>query len=339
MSWLRFFESPREAKTRLARERATERESRRERRILAEAHRRITKASDQEYASHQYAVYENHMALLKSIHREWAAMFDWRAAYVAAPPAQPVYTNADEQRVMHAIRSYSPGLIDKATGADIKRRQQLAAELEEAKASDAARNHNAYEAYKHAHASWEYTRKIAHGILSGDAHAYKPALDWLGAFDELDELECPVEVGACSTWLVEASIRVNTDDVVPAETLTLTATKKLTAKKMSAQKIADFYQDYVCGAVLRAGRETLAALPVSFALVHASTVMLNPSTGHQQLTPILSVAMPRGTMNGINWATVDASDSMKGFLHRMAFSKTKGMAPVEPIRPTDIQHA
>ena len=86
--------------------------------------------------------------------------------------------------------------------------------------------------------------------------------------------------------------------------------------------------------------ELLAVLPVAGIVVDAADAvdeMLDPSTGHVEETTIVSVYAPRRTMERLNLAAADPSDAVEGqFLHRMAFRKTKGFAPVDPLTPDDV---
>jgi hypothetical protein len=61
--------------------------------------------------------------------------------------------------------------------------------------------------------------------------------------------------------------------------------------------------------------------------------MLNPKTGHQELTPILSVQFVRDSFARLNLANIDPSDSMANFNHTTSFKKTKGFTGVEPLKP------
>ena len=95
---------------------------------------------------------------------------------------------------------------------------------------------------------------------------------------------------------------------------------------MPKSRFFELYQDYVCGAALRVGRELLALLPVDMVLAHGTSEVLNSVTGHIEEATILSVAMPRATMDRLNLSALDPSDSMTNFVHHMDFKKTKGFA-------------
>jgi hypothetical protein len=106
---------------------------------------------------------------------------------------------------------------------------------------------------------------------------------------------------------------------------------------MTKSNFYELYQDYVCGAVLRVARELFALLPIEMVLVTATGTLLNTQTGHMEEQPILSVAMPRKTLEKLNLDMIDPSDSMSNFIHRMKFMKTKGFAKVERISPEELQ--
>lgn len=80
-----------------------------------------------------------------------------------------------------------------------------------------------------------------------------------------------------------------------------------------------------------------ALLPVTMVIVTAHAEVLSRQTGHLEEKPILSVAVPRGTLARIEWETVDPSDAMANFKHRMCFKKTKGLSAVEPIQASEVR--
>ena len=96
----------------------------------------------------------------------------------------------------------------------------------------------------------------------------------------------------------------------------------------------ELYQDYICSCVIRVARESFALLPVQVALVHAIGNVLNTETGSVEEQPILSVSIPRKTLDDLNLETIDPSDSMRNFVHNMDFRKTSGFRVVQKIDPT-----
>jgi hypothetical protein len=98
----------------------------------------------------------------------------------------------------------------------------------------------------------------------------------------------------------------------------------------------EIYQDYVCGAALRACREVFAALPVHWCAANVRSQLLNPATGHVELSTLLSVIAPRATAEALRYEHLDPSDAMRNFVHRMGFKKAEGMLPVTPLTILDL---
>jgi hypothetical protein len=105
---------------------------------------------------------------------------------------------------------------------------------------------------------------------------------------------------------------------------------------MPKSRATQMYQDYVCGTALRICGEIFAALPVSWVLVTIRTEMLDEATGHVKTRPILSLMTPRASADSLNYSTVDPSEAMKNFLHRMDFKKTTGLSPIVGLTIEDL---
>jgi hypothetical protein len=105
----------------------------------------------------------------------------------------------------------------------------------------------------------------------------------------------------------------------------------LSIKELPTGRRNEIYQDYVCSAVLRVGRELFALLPIEQVIVNANSDLLNSATGRIESQTILSVLLVRQTMAKINFDSIDPSDSMKNFKCSMNFKKGQGMYPVAPL--------
>jgi hypothetical protein len=182
-----------------------------------------------------------------------------------------------------------------------------------------------------AHQRWEWFTGLARGILAGDRGAEQAALDHLGPFAALQELGSTLRVAATAAYCVEAWLVAHTADVVPTEQPSLTATGKLSRKKLSPTRYWAIYQDHVASAAFRVAREVFALLPVPLALVHVAIQVLDTSTGHTETRPILSVAFDREAFAKLDLDRIDPSDALAGFEHNMDFHATTGFAPIEVL--------
>jgi hypothetical protein len=124
-------------------------------------------------------------------------------------------------------------------------------------------------------------------------------------------------------------------DIVPGVRVKQTSSGKLSETKMPVSQFNELYQDYVAGVPLRIAKIALNILPIDELYVTCRVMMLNTQTGHQELTPILSVQIVRDTFMRLDLARVDTSDALLNFKHAIRFTKTGGFQRVEPLKPIE----
>ncbi len=193
----------------------------------------------------------------------------------------------------------------------------------------------AVEAGRMAHARWQWFHDVAVGVLAGNVQACEAVLQHLGPFQRLQELGGSIRVSIQQDWCVEAWLSANGSEVVPTEQPTVTPTGKSGRRKIPATRRWELFQDHVCSAALRIARETFALLPIPVVFVHVADVKLDPSTGHEVMVPVLSVAFDREAFAGLNLDKVDPSSAVEGFDHAMNFKKATGFSAVVPLDPGD----
>ncbi|MCG8456898.1 MAG: hypothetical protein MI919_11510 [Holophagales bacterium] len=125
-------------------------------------------------------------------------------------------------------------------------------------------------------------------------------------------------------------------EIVPTERLSLLRSGRLSAKAMPQRRALQIYQDHVCSVCLGVAAEMFALLPLEWVVATATDTLLDTSTGHLQEQAILSVAIPRGSLRRLRLERLDASDSLKNFLHRMRFTQSNGFSPVEALGIGDL---
>lgn len=317
--------------------RAHERQVRRD---LREAERRAKedlKRQELELAQEAVQRYELQLRLLGSVQHDCGPTINWTEFASMPLPDAPSPSTKHTAAAEAALVNYRPGFFARLFGGEKKVRARLAAELESAKQADAAETHAARAAHVEKCQDIEDCRQLAQAILRGDVSRYCDALAGADSFEELQEVAVSVDATALRADLVWVRIVLPPPDaVVPSQQLSLTKSGKLSTKAMPKGRANEIYQDYACGAALRACREVLAALPVAWCGVNVQSELLNPSNGHVELSTILSVIVPRRTAEGLRYESIDPSDAMKNFLHRMGFKKSAGMAPVDPLTSADL---
>ena len=318
--------------------RRAEREAQRRQRELERQRKHFDKMQELEAAAYEVEVFDNHLAVLTSVHVDCSPSWDWNRIREAPAPVAPTLSSTGEDQARRTLRQFKPGVLDRILGRAEKKRAALEAQIPEARQTDAARHRKASEAHAEATAAWSEATDLAKRIIEGEPEAYVQAIDDAEPFAEIEGLGSSIRIEVHSSVLVTAAISVQGDTVVPREAKSLLQSGKLSVKQMPKGRFFELYQDYVCGAALRVGRELLALLPIDMVVCHVSTEMLNSSTGHLEDSPILSVALPRGTIDRLNFSSVDPSDALANFVHHMAFKKTTGFAAVQPIDPSSFGH-
>lgn len=316
-----------------AAQRQAEREARRRQRELERQRKQIEKMVELERAAYEVQVYENYIEVLMSVHKDCSGIWDWKTLYASEPPPEPVNTHSREKAAQVKLETFKPGFTDKMFGLAENKRKKLISAVEEARRLD----EKAYQDALEAHLDWQGIHALAGNILEGDPDAYINAIRQVDPFSDISELGSYLEFQSKDGATVEAALLVNGDKVIPKETKSLLASGKLSVKKMPITKFYELYQDYVCGCVLRVARELFALLPIEMVIVTAMGEVLNTQTGHIEEKPILSAAIPKDTLTKLNFDTLDPSDSMGNFVHRMNFKKTKGFTGVEMIKPADLR--
>ena len=156
-------------------------------------------------------------------------------------------------------------------------------------------------------------------------------LEHISPFEEIKKLGSKFEIEFKSSKKAKIILHIYDKKVIPKQSKSLLKSGKISIKDMPIGKYNELYQDYVCSATLRVGREVFAILPVEEIIITAKGDILNNSTGRIEKQPLLSILLIKETMNKINFDLVDPSDCMSNFKHNMVLKKTQGMFPVEEI--------
>ena len=311
-------------------QRRAERESRKRQRELQKQQKELEKMEEFERATYEVQVYENRIEVLKSIHKDCGEFWDWEKIK-DSPPREPQKSNRNENKARTILDGYKPGLSDKLLKRTKTKRLELEKAVEIARKEDEQEYQDALEEYKLQYADWKTTREIAGKILEGDVQAYSDAINQVSTLAEISDIGSDCKFVVHSSKLVEGELYVHSEDVIPNEVKSILKSGRLSVKNMTKTNYYGLYQDYVCGCVLRVARELFALLPVEKVIVTAFSNLLNTKTGYFEEQPILSIVIPKETLDNLNFEMIDPSDSLENFVHTMKFAKTKGFSAVEKV--------
>jgi hypothetical protein len=315
-----------------------EREARRRQRELEQKKKDIAKMQDLEKAQFEVNEFENYIDVIRSVHKDCGENWNWSEIKSSAPPKEPQPKREGEIKAQKALDSYTPSFFDKIFHKIKKKKSALLKEIERVKKADTAENKKAYDEYLTNYQEWNKITEIANKISMGDAEAYIEAVQEVMPFEELEQIGSDIKIFVNDKHTIECYVNIQDEKVIPKEEKSLLKSGKLSVKKIPTSRFYDIYQDYVCGCVLRIARELFALLPVEMVFINAHGKLLNPTTGHIEDMVIISVAIPKKTLEGFNLDAIDPSDSMKIFVHRMNFKKNQGFGPVEILNPSEFQN-
>lgn len=312
-------------------ERRQHREAQKRQRELERQSKEQAKLSAIEQARLEVSTYENRLELLLSVHKEQGPVWDWPAVAAQLPAPIPLRNSHHELKARRRACLLPP---EKQAGSDPVIAQ--ARLQDEQDYQQALQNHAAETS------GLEKLKTLSRRILIGDLKAYTEALVELSPLGELSELGSTIHFTVHGPHLLESVLKVNGIQAIPAEVKSLTTTEKLSVKPMPRARFHELYQDYICSCILRVAREVFALLPVRTVLITASADATDPTTGQPVEQPVLSAAITRTSMAGLDFEHLDPSDAMDNFLHRGDFKasrKTGAFAPIIPLTPADIPHA
>lgn len=312
-----------------------EREAQRQKRELERQQQQVEKMQELERAAYEVQVYNNHIDILLSVHKECSDLWDWRIIRSSEPPVKPIKLHTNEKLEQVKLDEFRPGFFDKMLKRNESKRDRLIKNVIDARQIDEKEYRKSMQTYEKEYADWVTICEISERILSGNTEAYLDAIKQIEPFNDINKLGSSLDFKVVNSTLVEATLHVNSEEVIPSEIKSLLKSGKLSVKQMPKGKFFELYQDYICSCVLRVARELFALLPIEMAIMNCIGNLLNSQTGFMEEKTILSVAIPRKTLEGLNFEMIDPSDSMSNFIHRMTFKKT-GFNAVESLKASDF---
>jgi len=320
-----------------AAQRRMERQERQRQRELERQRKELARMEELERALFEFEEFENYIDVITSIHKDCGPEWDWNEVGSMSRPIEPERKNTHEMNAQRDYEEFKPGMADKLLRKVDAKKEALKAEIDKAGKRDDEEYKLAIADHLNAVSEWEDQRNLSRRILSGEPDAFVEAINAINPFGEISGLGSSAEFSCSDSRIIEAVFFPHGEDVIPKESKSLFKSGRLSTKQMPKSRFYELYQDYVCGCVLRLARELFSMLPIQMALVTAVSPLLNTATGHMEEQPILSVAIPRKTLETLNFAQVDPSDSMDNFVHNMKFLKTKGFQAVQKLDSSSIQ--
>lgn len=155
----------------------------------------------------------------------------------------------------------------------------------------------------------EFAKQRAEKILDGDIDTYFQIINDINPLDDLLQYGSGFECGTDDPRKIYIHFSVNSDTVMKM------------AKGFPNVIYNDLLQDYVCGCSIRIARDMFALLPVRHVIVDAL----------DRNKEILSVDFDKRHFDKLDFAQLDASDTVAAFEHRMDFDLVDGFNAITPL--------
>ena len=307
-----------------------ERDQQRRARVAAQQYKSLQKQQTILDAARAISEYQEYLRVLKTVHCDCSDPIDWLTIQQETPPSVPVATDELEEIAKGKLTTYQPSFLDRILKLGPKKVGRLEEDIRNARYQDEQRFKDCQAEYKNQHNEWQEWQALSRQVLRKESDVYGQVMDAFLPFEHIAQLGGRLEFTFTSDH-IEVDVQVDSADVIPDFTVSQLGSGKLSRKALPISKSNEIYQDYVCSCLLRIAREVQAHLPVSQVVVHALTESLNTATGLLANQVILSVAMPRDTLERMNFTAIDPSDAMVNFNHTMKFTRTGGFKPVDRV--------
>lgn len=311
--------------------RANERQARQQ----ARAMKLQAKADEIERAAAEVEEFEERLQQLTTVHHTVGESMDWCEIRERPAPVEPHRVSKWERSAIEKRDNFKPTFWQRLFAKEAKVRAELEQNIITSRDRDEVSYRAALKLYRQQFEQWQELNQLASAILAGDTVAYRRAVEELEPLSELQEIGCGIEIIFSDAHTSEIDLVVESDKVVPQVAKSLTRSGKLSVKAIPQGKFQELYQDYVCGCVLRCARELFSFLPLKRVIVNVQATLLDSASGHLRPQTVLTVGIPRFTLEGMNFAAVDPSDAMKLFPHRMGFKRSQGFHPVQTLSPEE----
>ena len=157
--------------------RRAERDAQRRQRELEKQHKQLEKMQELERAAYEVQVYENHIDLLLSVHKECSDTWDWEKIQSSEPPTKPAKSHTHEELAKAKLDKFKPGVFDKILGRAEPNRDKLVRNVREARETDEKEYQEALQAYEQEYADWGAAREVGSRILGWWKDVYTP--NWI----------------------------------------------------------------------------------------------------------------------------------------------------------------
>jgi hypothetical protein len=170
------------------------------------------------HSAHEVEVYENHVEVLTSLHKDCSEPLDWNAIAYQPHPEEPAVIHVEEVKARAAFDAYVPNFVIKLLGLTNWRKKKLALAVEAGKAADEQATAEAQAQHRADTKEWERQTSLGKGVLAAHRQAVDAVLNQSRPFAEVLELGWQVGHASLETTQVYTHVSIRKLQEVHAET-------------------------------------------------------------------------------------------------------------------------
>lgn len=307
-----------------------DRESKRKQRELDKRYKLREKMEELAQAQYDVEVFENYIEQIQSLHKEGSELINWLKLKNEEAPLEPKLEYTKMIQAEFRFNTFKPNFLHKIFNMTESKKKSLLKNIETSKVIDEQAYEQSLINYRQTYQEWLEQVNLAERVLNKEEKALIEVIEEMNPFKEIHDLGTSLEI-MFKENILYIELNVHSQNIIPNKVKSLLKSGKLSVKDMPKSLYNELYQDYVCSAILRVAREIFAILTIEEIIITAKDELLNKSTGHEELLPIVSVLISKQKFESLNLNLIDSSDSMTNFIHNMDFKKASGFKAVERI--------
>ncbi len=309
-------------------DRATKRAARQQ----AYEEKQRAKAEAFEEARNIVEQYEALISTVTMLHKDCCNSINWNKLLQNEPPEKISKKNHFETIAIEKRQEYHPSPFTKVLRRTEKVLSKLDNEILQAKEKDNQIYENQVREYEEKFKTWESEKNLASRMLKGEYEAFNEVLNSRFSIKDNPFIGERIDFHFSDEKAPLFDLLVHPiDEIIPTFILNQLKTGNLSKKDMPTSKRYLLFEDYVCSAVIRLSREVFALLPLDTITINAKCNQLNGKTGYMEEAIILSIFIPKKTLEGINMQLIEPSIAIDNFIYNMDFKKLSGFSAVSQI--------
>ena len=139
-------------------------------------------------AIHDVSVYENHIDVICSIHKECSEVIDWESISDSKVPTKPEISSYNENLAREKSKSYKPNFFDKLFKRESKLRAELYSNIEKSIELDKIKNKQLKVDWENNKKQWNENIDFAKAVISGNYDKKIAILKQIDPFSEISNL-------------------------------------------------------------------------------------------------------------------------------------------------------